>query len=356
MRKEFPAQSKLHDMITAAGIQASHIPYGFFLPLVMVWCQLPEPFDLTQSATGPLLDEFAKAIIDGRSVSRYRDAIVGLGLSRTPVELEKGVAIRTIEEDELWDLTSGSISSTPFSLQLSPSDDWSMLDIELDLLHVDAPRAASTLYVLREALLANLVLAVTGGFTVLPIGITARFGPNATGTTTHGSRMPREFGQFPHVPTTAIDTNARQELQELWPRVEESFLSASSYLSLPLRRLVDARGRTRVDDKIVDCAIALEALLTGSEKQELKYRLALRGATVLEEQGEDKHQAFKELRDFYDVRSRIVHGASVKKYDLPPLAKNGERLLREILKWHLTQGLTRRGATDRIDRRILGSA
>jgi hypothetical protein len=114
MRKEFPAQSKLHDMITAAGIQASHIPYGFFLPLVMAWCQLPEPFDLTQSATGSLLDEFAKAIIDGRSVSRYRDTIVGLGLGKTPVELEKGVAIRTIEEDELWDLTSGSISSTPF--------------------------------------------------------------------------------------------------------------------------------------------------------------------------------------------------------------------------------------------------
>jgi hypothetical protein len=356
MHNGLPEQTKLHDVITAAGIQAQWIHYGFFSPLVLAWCKLPEPFDLTQPVAQALLDEFAEAVIDGTSLTRYRDVIVSMDIGGTPIVLEEGVAIRPIDKEELWELGSGTFPTPPFSLQLSPTENWCILDIELRHRHGESGHIATKLYAVREAIVANLAIAVEGGFTLLPIGMTTKFGPNATGTTIHGNRMPREFGAFPGVVTVAIDTSARQRLKEMWPSVKGIMLSPSHYLSLPLRRLIDGLARTRFDDRIVDYAIGLEALLLkDSEQNELSYRFRLRGAMVLGEAGEDKHQAFQNLEDFYKARSTIVHGGSVSRLNLRSLADNGERMLRKVWTWHLAQGLTRQGAIARIDRRILGA-
>lgn len=357
MHNGFPKQTELQEEMTAAGIQAQWVHYGFLLPLVLAWCKLPEPFDLTQPSAQALLAEFAEAVTSRTSHTKYRDALVSIDIGGTPIELEEGVRIRMIEEEELWELGSGgTVPTPPFSLQLVPAENWCILDIELGHRHDDAAQIATKLYAIREAIVADLAVAVEGAFTLLPIGMTAKFGPNSTGTTTHGSRMPRQFEPFPGNVTVAVDPSARQQLHEMWPSVKEIMLSPSHYLSLPLRRLIDGLGRTRLDDRIVDYAIGLEALLlTASEKDELSYRFALRGATVLGGSGEDKHQAFQNLRDFYNARSTIVHGGSVSKLNLRSLADNGERLLRKVWKWHLAQSLSRQGAIARIDRRILGS-
>ena len=313
MHNGFPEQTELYDVIIAAGIQAQWVHYGFLLPLVLAWCKLPEPFDLTQPAAQALLDEFAETVTSRTSHTKYRDAIVPIDIGGAPIELEEGVRIRMIEEEELWELGSGgTVPTPPFSLQLVPAENWCILDIDLRHQHDDAAQIATKLYAIREVVVANLAITIKGGFTLLPIGMTTEFGPNATGTTTHGSRMPRQFGPFPGAVTVAVDPSARQQLQEMWPSVKEIMLSPSHYLSLPLRRLIDGLGRTRLDDRIVDYAIGLEALLlTASEKDELIYRFALRGAIVLGESGEDKHQAFQNLRNFYKARSTVVHGGSV---------------------------------------------
>jgi hypothetical protein len=55
--------------------------------------------------------------------------------------------------------------------------------------------------------------------------------------------------------------------------------------------------------------IILEALfLTGGEKQELKYRLALRAAHFIGKSVEERRHYFDSLREAYDLRSKIVHG------------------------------------------------
>lgn len=249
----------------------------------------------------------------------------------------------------------GTVPTPPFSLQLVPAENWCILDIERRHRHDDAAQIATKLYAIREAIVANLAIAVEGGFTLLPIGMTTKFGLNALGTSIHGDRMPRQFGPFPGTVMVPVDPTARQQLQEMWPRVKEIMLSPSHHLSLPLRRLIDGLGRTRFDDRIVDYAIGLEALLlTASEKDELSYRFALRGATVLGESGEDKYEAFQNLKAFYKARSTIVHGGPVSKLNLRSLADNGERLLRKVWNWHLAQSLSRQGALAKIDRRILG--
>lgn len=355
MHNGFPEQTQLHELITTAGIEAQRIQYGFLLPLVLAWCKLPDPFDLTQQAAQILLDEFAEAVVDGTSVTRYRDVLLFIDIGGTAVDLEDGITVRPIDEEELWELGRGGTLITPFSLQLSPAENWCMLDVELQHSQDDAAQIATTLYAIREAVVANLAMVIESGFTLLPIGITTKFGPNATGTSIHGSLLPRQFGSLPSMASGSIDASARRQLQENWPRVKEAMQSPSNYLGLPLRRLVDGLGRARHDDRIIDYAIGLEALLTKSAQGELSYRFALRGATILGEGGEDKHQAFQELRDFYQARSKIVHGGSVSELDLRALAVCGEGLLRKVWNWYSAQGLTLEGATARIDRQILAS-
>ena len=356
LNAEFPEQTELHRALTAAGVESQWIAYGFLLPLVAAWCRLPEPFDFAAPDAEALFERFAATVVDGTSQTEHRDVILSLDIGDLPVQLEEGVNIRRVTEEELWELGAPTPAFPPWSLQLAPAEDWIILVIDQSHRHVDASTVAAALYATREAVVADISLVVNKGFTLLPLGMTTEFGPNSLGTHSQGDRMPRQFGSpFQQQPNRALISGADgEQLKAMWPTIKETLRSSSHYLALPLRRLVDGLSRTRVDDKIVDYAIGLEALLTASARDELSYRFALRGAAILAEAGEDRPETFNSLKRFYDARSTIVHGGSLSKLDLHALARDGERFLREVWRWYLAQGLTLRGATNRIDRRILG--
>jgi hypothetical protein len=80
---------------------------------------------------------------------------------------------------------------------------------------------------------------------------------------------------------------------------------------LALRRFNLAYERALPEDRLIDYAIALEALLLkGDEQQELSYRLALRGSALLGENPDARLEIFSRLRTAYSTRSNIVHGGS----------------------------------------------
>jgi Apea-like HEPN len=59
---------------------------------------------------------------------------------------------------------------------------------------------------------------------------------------------------------------------------------------------------------------ALEALLTKKEETEgLTYRLALRMANLLGSDANSRKSIFRQVKDFYGLRSKIVHGVSLDK-------------------------------------------
>ena len=120
------------------------------------------------------------------------------------------------------------------------------------------------------------------------------------------------------------------------------------------RRLLDGVARNRADDAIVDYAIGLESLLLGGPRDELRYRFSLRGATILSWSGGDKRQTYDEMRDTYDVRSKIVHGAHVDGAELDRIRVVGEDALRRIWWWHIDKGLNPSTAMNEVDERILG--
>lgn len=78
-------------------------------------------------------------------------------------------------------------------------------------------------------------------------------------------------------------------------------------LALSLRRFNLSYSRDQRDDKIIDMVIALEATLLFRENQELRNKLAMRGAAVLR-RSRASTTAFRDFRRLYDIRSKIVHG------------------------------------------------
>jgi hypothetical protein len=86
---------------------------------------------------------------------------------------------------------------------------------------------------------------------------------------------------------------------------------------------------------------------------ELSYRFALRGATVMTWNGGDKKELFDDLRDFYEVRSNIVHGGHVDSTKLSDARSNGEKALRDMWWWFFNSKYSLSEAMSEIDQRIL---
>lgn len=77
--------------------------------------------------------------------------------------------------------------------------------------------------------------------------------------------------------------------------------------STALSRFNMAYQRDELSDRIMDACIALESSLLFGIDQELRYRLALRGAALLADVKAPSETAAI-LESMYDIRSRIVHG------------------------------------------------
>lgn len=154
-----------------------------------------------------------------------------------------------------------------------------------------------------------------------------------------------------------------KRLMDSWPRIREIMELDSHYLRLPAQRLLEGTERKRPEDAMLDYAIGLERLLTAGTENELSYRFALRGATILNIEFGNKHAYYNNLKSFYDLRSFIVHGSIRKKP--PKLRPNeacsiGEDYLRRIWWWFFTNGFTeaKEGlikGTEKIDDLILSN-
>lgn len=87
-------------------------------------------------------------------------------------------------------------------------------------------------------------------------------------------------------------------------------------LGIALSRFTDGYERTRLEDKLIDYMIALEALYLQREGLgEFRYKMAHRAAVLLSDEKEERKKIFDMMKESYTLRSRIVHGG---KYSLSP--------------------------------------
>ena len=137
----------------------------------------------------------------------------------------------------------------------------------------------------------------------------------------HTWQMSRHDGRHAHHPTT---------LDEDMIAWIETYLKLPPKLAaacrVPLQRLNLARRRVNAGDKAIDGCIGLEALLSGTGSGDLMHKLSIRTALLLGKDLTERREIKKNVKDFYAVRSGMVHGRSGQAKD-EQSAKEGLRLL-----------------------------
>lgn len=123
-----------------------------------------------------------------------------------------------------------------------------------------------------------------------------------------------------------LDEIETTDLQGLWAQLSSGVLEERRFLAASLRRFNLALDRDLMEDRIVDLMIAGESLFLHDvgrpqDRGESRFRLALRAAAFAESTQYTKRQAFRVMREGYDVRSQIVHGGTVARCRLPDKAE-----------------------------------
>jgi hypothetical protein len=104
----------------------------------------------------------------------------------------------------------------------------------------------------------------------------------------------------------ASDLRRAKGLLERLTQLERDFPIATD-------RFVAIPQRARAEDRLIDATIGLESLLLQGVRDELRYQFALRGALLLGETRDERTGWFGSLREIYDSRSKVVHGAPAKR-------------------------------------------
>jgi preprotein translocase subunit SecA len=119
-------------------------------------------------------------------------------------------------------------------------------------------------------------------------------------------------------------------LPQLESLQEDGYRSAPPPLEIALLLYNEDERTERM--AVLNALTALEALLTNESNAELSYRLSLRVANLLESDDAARLNRFTEMKEFYELRSKIIHGSASK---LSPKLQNRLQMvdsLREILR------------------------
>jgi hypothetical protein len=128
----------------------------------------------------------------------------------------------------------------------------------------------------------------------------------------------------------ASDVAPVRDLYDVLLRLVDPPTNAPVNLNLALQSFSDMyeRHSFRPDTRLVDTITAAEALLgTGSE---LRFRLSFRVAAILGNNHDDRGEIFRQMRDYYDVRSAVVHGGTLSDRQREQLAN--QRTVRDLLR------------------------
>ncbi|WP_146127124.1 HEPN domain-containing protein [Neomoorella humiferrea] len=156
-----------------------------------------------------------------------------------------------------------------------------------------------------------------------------------------------------------VDQEKYTELKELYHCISETLLErdrakiafsdnrSKQRVELALRKWSEGLDQVSAEWKLIAHWIALEGLFSPSSRQELSFRLALRGAIFMEEK-----EVYQKLKMSYEMRSRIVHGDySPDDPQLTEIALTTEEILRRILRKILQQ--PRNYMPDQLEEKLL---
>lgn len=152
----------------------------------------------------------------------------------------------------------------------------------------------------------------------------------------HGRTFMKSFDEG-QVPSFGMNvTQQALDWVEMYLQLPAAVVDACD---VPLTRLSLANRRVSAGDKAIDGSICLEALLSGRSRGELTHKLSVRVALLLGRSLDERRQIAKKVRDFYALRSNVVHGsARNKEMTNDEVATNGLSLCLAVLREVVTRG------------------
>jgi hypothetical protein len=170
----------------------------------------------------------------------------------------------------------------------------------------------------------------------------ARFNVGLGGSHIVGYSMPSFGFGLNYELTDSVAVEARAMYEALRRLETQGYGGAPGNLDLALRSFRSTYDRPFPggDSRVLDAITAVEAVL-GSD-MEIAFKLSFRVAGILAADDAERVKIFNEMKAFYDLRSRLVHGGSLKEKhrqlvaDAEPLRNYVRSLLRGFIYLALT--------------------
>jgi Apea-like HEPN len=176
----------------------------------------------------------------------------------------------------------------------------------------------------------------------------------------HGSEVfPSEFPYSLNVDDIPSFAAFYDQLYPVMKSLRSTFEAQPVWVDLALDLYAHEQSES---EDIVNMLTAFETLLLGgTTTTELTYRLSMRIAHLLGKDAQSRRKLFREMREFYDLRSKIVHGSELKPKHFAGLEQVAQ--LREILRRVLlteiallSEGITRQDVEVLLDDIIFDEA
>lgn len=148
-----------------------------------------------------------------------------------------------------------------------------------------------------------------------------KFGGNEFSKTTFNERIMigKEFKLYP---------NGINKLRSIFNIINDK---KDERLKIASSRLFYGADRGNLADKIIDYIVGFESLFLPKETLELKFKLALRAAFILESKSEKREETFEFLKKMYKLRGFIVHGEKHKSLNNEEISRLEEFLRKSIV-------------------------
>lgn len=133
------------------------------------------------------------------------------------------------------------------------------------------------------------------------------FNPQSVTTEILNLATPKEHSSF-----TTIDETRIEKIKDRYKELINLSLDVAEKLQIPIDRWIRSKTSQTPEDKIIDVAIALEALYL-PDAGESTFKLAVRASWYLGEDQESRTKLFEVFKELYKYRSKVVHGKDPKK-------------------------------------------
>ena len=119
----------------------------------------------------------------------------------------------------------------------------------------------------------------------------------------------REISLYPPTAYSLTEFDSQFFLSKIFPYYSVMTKKGNEYLKIATEYIWRGAFEESAEISIIDCFISLEALcMRTNDNTELSYRISNRLAVLLGEDDKSRLNLRKAIRDFYNIRSRIVHG------------------------------------------------